>query len=160
MQFGTAGNQGQRAQLTENAMGFALADYQTTNPDNCVMEISVLTPAAHGGTYLRIRRSMTASVGVFYDDASKMMSMSGVQSPAATGVTIQAFGFVITNGNVYYVYRTSDAWHLAGTIVKPGFLSDGQPSGAGFGAVSQNNSDTVTFDDYDTTPIFPSDIGL
>ncbi len=153
-------NAGQHAKLTAPSNNnFAGAAYNSTGPNNCMVEIDTQAFPSSGFVYVSAFRDMSKNFGISFDNGTKLATVVGL-TPASVGGSAQALGFVLTNGSVYFVYRASNQWKLVGSLPRPGWIDDGQPTAVGFGLVGGTNGKDATFDNYNLTDIFPADIGL
>ena len=158
MTFGAASNPGGAAQLQvmpgESSAG---AFTVTSNLDECVTTIELGTqPTGNGGVYLNLRQSGSPSEDVSYFRAITTLVYPGGSKVLAG--TPQAIGIALKNGNIYYLARTAGTWAVESSAIRPGWLA-GNVS-IGFGLASSSNGKNATFDNFNLTPVYPSDLGL
>lgn len=135
---------------------FVSATYDVASPDNCMVEVSLVSVPTSESVFVRVRQSTNNSVLISYDDVTKNVVFSGIVAPVNVPVKPQALGIALANGKVNYLYRLSNLWYLGGSITRPGYLNS--TVSVGFGIVGVSNSQSATFDDWNTTPILKSSL--
>ncbi len=152
---GTASSPGGAAKLQIGPGEFWSAAWLATSGlDDCATTIDLGTQPSIGDVFLNIYQDTLVNVKIGYVAGTKVLSYPvGVKVLAATP---QSLGFAISNGKIYFLARISNAWTVAGSANRPSWLDDNES--IGFGISNSSSGKNATFDNFNLTPVYPSDL--